>query len=344
MKPTSSEIVELIDCLKECRLSLSSDDTKPIWASLSLDSLEKLLGALRSWYDETSGRIYRSHLPLVPIGKRGEFEGAMRDAVKMASKYAPSSNPQLIRNIDIICGTLAEALQRATKEESQGTTILPVQHVAGDMVLGGKYSSTVVGSNVGTVNIGNQGKAKGHVTMGTSQGEEGINIDRQKNTMTQGIQLFISHSAQDVNLATTLIHCIEACLIVPDKSIRCTSVKGYTLDPGDPSDIVLRDNLEQCSMVIGLLTENSLKSMYVIMELGAAWGLKKPTCALLHPAISFSRIPDLIRRLHAIKSDSDADIANLMELLEKRMGWKAKNHAKYTAAVNTFVAAAKASS
>jgi hypothetical protein len=78
---------------------------------------------------------------------------------------------------------------------------------------------------------------------------------------------------------------------VPDKAIRCTSVSGYELAVGDVGDEVLRANLEQCSVVIGLLTEESLNSGYVIMELGAAWGLKKTTCALLAPSIDFERMP-----------------------------------------------------
>src|SRR5262245_27537238 len=107
------------------------------------------------------------------------------------------------------------------------------------------------------------------------------------------------------------------------KAIRCTSVPGHKLAPGDVSDEVLRDNLEQCAVVIGLLTDESLKSGYVIMELGAAWGLKKRTCALLARGVEFERMPGPLARVHGhgVKADSDHDIASVMEVIAEQAGW-----------------------
>lgn len=98
-------------------------------------------------------------------------------------------------------------------------------------------------------------------------------------------KVFVSHAAKDAVFAKALVDCLEACLEIPDKTIRCTSVPGYRLAPGDDADEVLRDNLARCSVVLGLLTDDSLASGYVVMELGAAWGLKRTTCAILAPAI-----------------------------------------------------------
>ncbi|APR75856.1 Hypothetical protein A7982_01203 [Minicystis rosea] len=50
-------------------------------------------------------------------------------------------------------------------------------------------------------------------------------------------------------------------------------------------DDVLRDEIERCDIVIGLLSDESPYSEHVIMKLGAAWGLKKTTCALLMPGV-----------------------------------------------------------
>ncbi len=122
------------------------------------------------------------------------------------------------------------------------------------------------------------------------------------------IKIFVSHAAKDVEFAKALVNCLESCLEIPDKTIRCTSVPGYKLAPGDVSDDVLRDNLAQCLVVIGLLTETSLLSGYVIMELGAAWGLKKTTSAILAPGVNFDRIPGPLARRHAIMADSGHDV------------------------------------
>lgn len=156
-----------------------------------------------------------------------------------------------------------------------------------------------------------------------------------------GISVFVSHSAKDGALAKAFVDCVEACIEVPDKALRCTSVPGYKLAPGDVSDEVLRDNLEHCAVVIGLLTEESLKSGYVIMELGAAWGLKKTTCALLAPKIDYARVPGPLARRHAVMVDSDHDISSVMEVIADKTGWPLRNRAKSTAAVTTFVTVAK---
>lgn len=156
------------------------------------------------------------------------------------------------------------------------------------------------------------------------------------------IRVFISHSAKDVAIIKALVDCIEACVEVPDKGIRCTSVPGYRLAPGDVADEVLRENLEQCSVVIGFLTEESLRSGYVIMELGAAWGLKKTTCALLAPGVDFKSMPGPLGRLHAVKADSAHDIAAVMEVIAERVGWPLRNRARSMSAVNGFVTIANA--
>lgn len=157
------------------------------------------------------------------------------------------------------------------------------------------------------------------------------------------VKIFISHSAKDATLATALVNCLEASLEIPDGTIRCTSVPGYKLAPGEIADEILRDNLENCAVVIGLLTEDSLKSGYVIMELGAAWALRKTTCALLAPNIGFDRIPGPLSRRHAVKVDSDHDLASLMEVLADHLNLPLRNRAKSTTAINSLVKAAKAS-
>jgi hypothetical protein len=164
-----------------------------------------------------------------------------------------------------------------------------------------------------------------------------LRIGSNEEQAMNGIRVFISHSAKDAALAKAFVDCVEACVEVPDKALRCTSVSGYRLAPGDVSDEVLRDNLEQCSVVVGLLTEESLRSGYVVMELGAAWGLKKTTCALLAPRVDFDSVPGPLSRRHAVMTDSDHDIVSVMEVIAEKTGWPLRNRARSTAAVRTFV-------
>ncbi|WP_170319784.1 toll/interleukin-1 receptor domain-containing protein [Polyangium spumosum] len=153
---------------------------------------------------------------------------------------------------------------------------------------------------------------------------------------------FISHSSRDKELAKALVDCLEACIqfIGAESAIRCTSVEGHQLDPGDHAGEVLRQNLEQCKVVLGLLTKEGLKSSFVTMELGAAWALKKRTCALLTRDVAFSRIPGPLRERHAIKVESAEQMTQLMESIAKETGLQMRSATKVAAEVNQFVAKA----
>ena len=153
--------------------------------------------------------------------------------------------------------------------------------------------------------------------------------------------IFISHSSKDAALAKALVDCLEACMAVPEDAIRCTSVPGHMLDPGDATDEVLRDNLERCRVVIGLLSEESLKSAYVLMELGAAWGFRKVVCGVLTDDMEFSRVPGPMSRLNAIRATSEESIHGLLETIARATEFELKRRPKCVQAVKSFVAAAK---
>lgn len=156
-------------------------------------------------------------------------------------------------------------------------------------------------------------------------------------TTSSEVKIFISHATTDAPIANALVRCLEECLVVPEKGIRCTSLAGYRLSPGEISDETLRSNLEHCSVVIGLLTQESLKSSYVIMELGAAWGLKKTTCAVLAPDLGFSSLPGPLPRVHAVRMDRETDIASLAEEIARKAVLPIRSFTKSSAAVHTFV-------
>jgi hypothetical protein len=151
------------------------------------------------------------------------------------------------------------------------------------------------------------------------------------------ILVFISHSARDVEHARALVECIEACLEVPDGTIRCTSVPGYRLEPGSDAHEALRMSLKHCAIVIGLLTENSLQSSYVIMELGAAWALRKTTCPLLAEGVDYAQLPGPLTATHATRINDPHDLTQLMETVAKETGLRHRNRSRGSAAVEKFV-------
>ena len=157
-----------------------------------------------------------------------------------------------------------------------------------------------------------------------------------------GIKVFISHASGDATLAKAMIALLEAGLTITDRAIRCTSVPGYRLQPGDVAPDVLRENLAECDVVIGLLTDTSMESHFVMMELGAAWGHSKVACLLLAPSLPFTTLPGPFGNVHAIKMDDEPGLMELLDAVAGHTGCdRTANTGKTTAAAQTFAQAAR---
>jgi len=121
------------------------------------------------------------------------------------------------------------------------------------------------------------------------------------------IQIFISHSSLDAELAKKLVRELEAVIDIPRGAIRCTSVSGNQLEPGAHVAPELLRDLQECSVVIALLTHDSLASSFMLMELGAAWLLGKTACPLLAPGLSSEDLPGPFQLIQAMQlGDSDS--------------------------------------
>lgn len=158
------------------------------------------------------------------------------------------------------------------------------------------------------------------------------------------VRVFLSHSSKDEWLARALIQCLEACLIIPPKTLRCTSVAGYELDPGVSVSADLKAALRSSDVVLGLLTENSLASGYVLMELGAAWALDKLTCPILATGVPFSRLPGPLCEVHAVAlgPDKAPSISKLMEVVGARARLEPQPMSRAVAAIAHLLKAASA--
>jgi hypothetical protein len=153
-------------------------------------------------------------------------------------------------------------------------------------------------------------------------------------------KIFISHSKADAKLAKALIDLIEAGVEAPTGTIRCTSIPGYKLDGGDDAPEVLRKNLSECGVVLGVLTTPGLASSYVLMELGAAWAFEKTAIPLLAPGVPFEALPGPFKDIHALKIDDATDMAGLCGTIAKRVSLPETHNApKVQAALRALVEA-----
>lgn len=151
-----------------------------------------------------------------------------------------------------------------------------------------------------------------------------------------GIRVFVSHCHSDVSLAKTIVAILEGCLEVPSEAIRCTSVPGYKHPAGVNLSDAIRMDIETSSVVIAILTEHSLNSGYVVMELGAAWGLKRQTFSILAPGLKPQAIPGPLYGVKAINWGEIDEAATLVETIAEVTGFKKRPQARITASLKGF--------
>ncbi len=89
------------------------------------------------------------------------------------------------------------------------------------------------------------------------------------------MRVFASHSSKDKELASRVVELLRSALNLRSDEIRYTSEPGYGLPAGANIEQGLRQGVRDAEVLIGLLTPNSLSSIYVIFELGARWGMNK---------------------------------------------------------------------
>lgn len=167
--------------------------------------------------------------------------------------------------------------------------------------------------------------------------EEGVKMTDATTVPTTPTRIFVSHSAADKELADHLVEFLCAALEFPRDALLCTSVHGHKLELGDSSSVHLRAHIRSASVVVGLLTEKSLESQFVLMELGAAWGLEKRAILLLGPNTKFPELPGPFKDIHAAQATVLTDVLDVVDTIEKRCGYKKVSSAAVHTKAQRFV-------
>lgn len=161
-------------------------------------------------------------------------------------------------------------------------------------------------------------------------------------TSKEKLSLFISHSSKDEKLAAVLVELIRGALNLPAQQIRCTSVNGYRLPIGTPTEERLRDEVHQASAFIGLITPSSIESAYVMFELGARWGAKLHLAPLLGAGANSSYLRGPLGSLNALNCEDAAQVHQMINDLCHVLGVQGQNQpAVYQRYVDELVGTSK---
>jgi len=156
--------------------------------------------------------------------------------------------------------------------------------------------------------------------------------------MSSTIEVFISHSARDADAAEALIRLLRAALALPASAIRCTSVDGYRLPGGADTNSRLRQEVIEAIALLGIISTTSLRSLYVLFELGARWGTAKPFVPLLAPGTPEAILGGPLAGINALRLDRENQVQQLLSDLAGHLGRPLEQAAVYQAELTAFSA------
>lgn len=151
------------------------------------------------------------------------------------------------------------------------------------------------------------------------------------------VDVFISHSSEDSQLARQLVDLLRSSLNLRAEQIRCTSVDGYRLPAGVDSDDQLRDEALAARAFISIISPFSLASAYVLFELGARWGTKQPLIPLLAPGTGPQALRGPLTGLNALSCESAAQLHQLVSDVGRTLGIEAESPAVYESNIEAIL-------
>jgi TIR domain len=154
------------------------------------------------------------------------------------------------------------------------------------------------------------------------------------------LTMFISHRTEDSELAAALIQLFEKTLKLPARQIRCTSVDGYRLSVGTDTDDQLRREVFEARVFIALITPSSLKSTYVVFELGARWGAKRYLAPLLGRGATAANLGGPLSGINALQLHQRPQVLQLVEDIADHLQLPLEPAASYQVALDAVIAAA----
>ena len=134
------------------------------------------------------------------------------------------------------------------------------------------------------------------------------------------MKIFISHSSQDSELAGKLAKLFQLSFSLPPEEIRCTSVDGYRLPVGTDTDQRLRQEVKQSKLFLAVITPTSIRSSYVLFELGGRWCTEMPMFPVLGRGATTSCLEGPLSGINALDLQHRKQVLQLLEDMANELG------------------------
>lgn len=151
------------------------------------------------------------------------------------------------------------------------------------------------------------------------------------------LDIFISHSSSDKEIAESLIDLLIVSLRIEANKIRCTSVEGFKLEGGVNTDERLKFEILSSNILIGIISKDSLNSHYVLFELGARWGSKKPFRPVVINQSDYKLLRGPLKNINVLNLSNSSDISQLLEEISNILKLKIEPTSKYQKKIQDLI-------
>jgi len=153
--------------------------------------------------------------------------------------------------------------------------------------------------------------------------------------------VFIGHASADAAVAAAVVHLLRGALRLPSSGIRCTSVDGSRLPIGVDTAATLRTEILTTPAFISILTPASVRSTYVLFELGARWGAGRFIAPVIARGLRFPQLPAPLDQINALDLADASQAWQLVENVAAQMGIHLEPASAMTALIAAVVKKAK---
>ena len=131
-------------------------------------------------------------------------------------------------------------------------------------------------------------------------------------------RIFISHSHLDEEIADLLIDFLSESIEISKKEIRCTSDPNHGLDFSSSSiSDQLKNDLKNAGALIVIATIDSLRSPWILFEVGSFWTTDKLVAPIVGPGLTIEDLPGPLKGYRSIRIE-DKDVSyQLNELINQ---------------------------
>lgn len=133
--------------------------------------------------------------------------------------------------------------------------------------------------------------------------------------------IFLSYSNKDKSWVAEFVSALK------EAGIK-TWFDVHELAPGERWDEKIQQALRESSVIVVILSENSVDSPWIFFELGAAIADKKRIIPVLFGDIESKRIPSLLRRFQFLKETSPTEAGKQIAKAIERIPLKEFQHAE----------------